>query len=92
MSTMISTKVTKGGQTTVPKDIRDALGITEGSRMFWSFDGTRAVLSAEPILPNEIVSDEEFWQGIEAAMRDVEEGRTQSAASLSAELRDRYGL
>lgn len=92
MSTMISTKVTKGGQTTVPKEIRDALGVEEGSRMYWSFDGTRAVLSSEPFLPNEVVSDEEFWRGIEAAMRDVEEGRTQSAASISAKLRDQYGL
>ena len=92
MPAIISTKVTKGGQTTVPKEIRDALGVREGSRMFWSFDGTRAVLSAEPPLPNEVTSDEEFWRGIEAAMRDVEEGRTRSALDISAELRNTHGL
>lgn len=92
MATMMSTKVTKGGQTTVPREIRDALGITEGARVYWTFDGTRATLTAEPPLPNEVRSEEEFWQGIEVAMRDVEEGRMHGALGLAEDLRVKYGL
>jgi len=92
MSTMTSTEVTKGGQTTVPKEIREDLGIRKGSRMFWSFEGTRAVLSAESLPPNEVSSEDEFWRGIEDALRAVEEGRTRGAASVSSELREKHGL
>lgn len=33
MVTMMSTKLTKGGQTTVPKEVRTALGIADGARV-----------------------------------------------------------
>ena len=92
MTTMISTKITKGGQTTVPREIRDALGIAESSRVYWTFDGTRATLSAELPLPNEVHTEEEFWEGIELAMRDVADGRTRDAQGLAADLRAKYGL
>lgn len=92
MATLMSTKMTKGGQTTVPREIRTALGITEDSRVYWSFDGSRAILTAEPTLPNEIGSEEEFWAGIELAMRDVRAGNLHDAAEVSDDLRRRLGL
>ena len=92
MPLMMSTKITKGGQTTVPKEIRVRLGISEGSRVFWSADGTRVTLSAAPILPNEVSSEDEFWQGVEVAMREVESGRVRNALSPSDSLRTRHGL
>lgn len=92
MPIVMSTKVTRGGQTTVPKEIRDALGIEYDSRVFWSFDGSRVTLSAEPPLPNEVSSEEEFWRGIELAMRDVAAGETRSAAEVSARLREELCL
>ncbi|MEE0026948.1 MAG: hypothetical protein U0J70_05105, partial [Atopobiaceae bacterium] len=65
MAIVLSTKMTKGGQTTVPREIRAGLGIGPESRVSWTFDGTRAILTAEPILPNEVASEDDFWDGIE---------------------------
>ena len=92
MATVLSTKMTKGGQTTVPREIRQKLGITENSRVYWTYDGSRAVLTAEPVLPNEVASDDEFWDGIELAMQNVRAGKLRDACSLSADVRGRLGL
>lgn len=92
MATMMSTKMTKGGQTTVPREIRVGLGIGPKSRVYWTFDGTRAILTAEPILPNEVASESEFWDGIELAMRDVRADKLQDARILSADIRGRLDL
>lgn len=92
MPTMLSTKVTAGGQTTVPRQIREALGIREGERVYWVFDGKSAKLTAEPPIPNEVSSDDDFWQGIEVALQDVESGRVSSARGLSDDIRAKYGL
>jgi bifunctional DNA-binding transcriptional regulator/antitoxin component of YhaV-PrlF toxin-antitoxin module len=89
---VLSTKMTKGGQTTVPREIRAGLGIGPESRVYWTFDGTRAILTAEPILPNEVASEDDFWDGIELAMRDVRAGKLQDARDLSANIRGRLGL
>ena len=92
MATMMSTKMTKGGQTTVPREIKVGLGIGPESRVYWSFDGTRAILTAEPILPNEVASESEFWDGIELAMRDARVDRLQDAHALSTGIRERLSL
>ena len=92
MATMLSTKMTKGGQTTVPREVRAALGIGPESRVYWTFDGTRAILTAEPVLPNAVASEDEFWDGVELALRDVRAGRTRDARELSAGARGRHGL
>jgi antitoxin PrlF len=41
-------KVTSKGQVTVPKAVRDALGIKEGDDVVFRVDGTRAVLAKTP--------------------------------------------
>lgn len=92
MASLMSTKITKGGQTTVPREIRDALGVQEGQRVYWLFDGTTASITSEPPLPAEVHSEEEFWQGIEAAMADVRGGRLMDAREASRGLREKYGL
>lgn len=89
---MMSTKMTKGGQTTVPKEIRDALGIDSSSRVYWVFDGSRAYLSAEPPMPLEVQSEEDFRNRLEEAGESASAGRVRDAAELSSELRDTYGL
>jgi len=38
-------KVTSKGQVTVPKSVRDALGIKEGDEVVFRVEGTRAVLA-----------------------------------------------
>jgi len=41
-------KVTSKGQVTVPKAVRDALGIHEGDSIVFRVDGNRVVLSRTP--------------------------------------------
>jgi AbrB family looped-hinge helix DNA binding protein len=43
-------KVTSKGQITVPKAVRDALGIEEGDEVVFRVDGDRAVLAKTPDL------------------------------------------
>ncbi|CAN5143041.1 hypothetical protein BH18ACT4_BH18ACT4_05410 [soil metagenome] len=41
-------KVTSKGQVTVPKAVRDALGINEGDEIVFRVEGNRAVLTRTP--------------------------------------------
>ncbi|MEX2254449.1 MAG: AbrB/MazE/SpoVT family DNA-binding domain-containing protein [Acidimicrobiia bacterium] len=41
-------RVTSKGQVTVPKVVRDALGIREGDKVVFRVDGNRAVLARTP--------------------------------------------
>ncbi|CAN5673421.1 hypothetical protein BH24ACT5_BH24ACT5_28320 [soil metagenome] len=41
-------RVTSKGQVTVPKVVRDALGIAEGDEIVFRVDGNRAVLARTP--------------------------------------------
>jgi antitoxin PrlF len=41
-------KITSKGQVTVPKAVRDALGIKEGDEVVFRVEGTRAVLARTP--------------------------------------------
>lgn len=43
-------KVTSKGQVTVPKPVREALGITEGDEVIFRVEGSRAVLAKTPNL------------------------------------------
>ena len=91
MVTMMSTKLTKGGQTTVPKEVRTALGIADGARVYWSFDGRRAWVTATPADPLEVASKEDFHSRLAEAEADVAAGRVRDAGGVSAELRARCG-
>ena len=90
--TMMSTKMTKGGQTTVPKEIRDSLGIAETSRVYWIFDGSRAYISPEPPALLAVESEEDFLERLNAGEQAVAEGRVRDASLASEELRERYAL
>ena len=46
----IAAKVTAKGQVTVPKAVRDALGIREGDAVVFRVEGDRAVLARTPDL------------------------------------------
>lgn len=41
-------RVTSKGQVTVPKAVRDALGISEGDEIVFRVDGNRAVIARTP--------------------------------------------
>jgi AbrB family looped-hinge helix DNA binding protein len=44
----VAAKVTSKGQVTVPKPVRDALGLKEGDDVVFRVDGKRAVLAKTP--------------------------------------------
>ncbi len=44
----VAAKLTSKGQVTVPKAIRDALGIKEGDQVVFRLDGERAILARTP--------------------------------------------
>lgn len=41
----ITARVTSKGQVTIPKDVREALGITEGDKVLFRLEASRAVLA-----------------------------------------------
>lgn len=41
-------RVTSKGQITVPKAVRDALGITQGDQLVFRVEGSRAILARTP--------------------------------------------
>lgn len=44
----IAAKITSKGQVTVPKAVRDALGLAEGDTIVFRVEGSRAVLARTP--------------------------------------------
>jgi antitoxin PrlF len=46
----VAARVTSKGQVTVPKAVREALGIAEGDEVVFRVDGNRAVLARTPDL------------------------------------------
>ena len=46
----VSARLSSKGQLTVPKVVRDALGLTEGDRVVFRVEGRRAVLARTPRL------------------------------------------
>ncbi len=44
----VAARVTSKGQVTVPKAVRDALGIAEGDEVVFRVEGNRAVLARTP--------------------------------------------
>ena len=44
----VAAKLTSKGQMTVPKVVRDALGLQEGDRVVFHVEGNRAVLARTP--------------------------------------------
>lgn len=87
MQATASTKITKGGQTTVPREIREALGVGPEDRVYWNFEGDRAYITAAPEVPLSVTSAKDFWDRIDHAKSDIAQGRLVDAVSLSEKLR-----
>ena len=80
MEAVLSTKLTKGGQTTLPVSIRRMLGIEDEGRVYWIVEGERAYVSATPAEPPlTIHSGEEFWERIAVAEKQIASGETLDA-------------
>lgn len=92
MVTLMSTKMTKSGQTTVPKEIRASLGINDNARVYWAFDGKRAWITADPLDPLSITDEHDFYNRLAEAEESVTTGRVRDASLISNELRQKYSL
>ena len=62
----VAARVTSKGQITIPKDVRDALGIEEGDRIVFRVQKERAVMAKTPDLLDLAGTVE-----VPAAMRDA---------------------
>lgn len=93
MEAVLSTKLTKGGQTTLPVSIRRMLGIEDEGRVYWIIEGDRAYVSATPTEPPlTIHSAEEFWERIAVADAQIAAGQTMDAREALAKVRAEHGL
>lgn len=92
MESVLSTKLTKAGQTTVPVEVRKRCGIEEGGRVYWIEEGGRTYISAIPEPPLTVRSAEEFWERIAESESQYADGRSISAREASRALREKYGL
>ena len=77
----LNTKLTKGGQTTLPVVIRRLLGIEDRGRVYWITDGDRSYVSATPGIPLPIRSTAKFWDRISEAEEQVKRDETLDAWS-----------
>lgn len=87
MGATVSTKLTKGGQTTVPQSIRQALGISAEGRVYWTCESDRAYVTAAPEVPLSVTSAKDFWNRIDQAKADIAAGHLVDATDLSKKLR-----
>ena len=91
MPAAVST-ITQTGQVSIPKVIRDILGVGPRDQVEFLSDGERVQIVAVPKDPLTLGTREEFWGSIEQAERDYENGDVVEASALTSRLRDTYGL
>ena len=78
----VSAKVTAKGQVTIPKEVRQALGLAEGDRVVFRLEEHRAVLARTPHLldlagsvPVPAAKRGASWDQVMAATRKARSGR-----------------
>ena len=74
--TMIASKITSKGQTTLPKPVRDALGVKPGDRVYYFIDGDQVRI--RPILPLSRLSGILKYDGPPRTLEDMERGITEA--------------
>lgn len=84
--------VTQSGQITLPKEIRNILGVKPHDQVALVSDGTRVELVAVPEDPLTLHDRGELWDRLAVARNDVAEGRTSPAGALTSAMREKYGL
>lgn len=94
MDSVLSTKLTQSGQTTVPVEVRRRCGIEDGGCVYWIEENGRTYVSSVPVSdpPLAIHSAEEFWQGIAESEAQYAKGLSQDALDVYHALKEKHGL
>lgn len=91
MPVAVST-ITQTGQITLPKNIREVLGVGIKDQVALLSDGKRVEVVAVPADPLTLGSEEEFRARVAQADEDYRKGKAHRAAELTERLRAQYGL
>ncbi len=91
MPAAVST-ITQTGQVSIPKVIRDILGVGPRDQVEFLSDGERVQIVAVPKDPLTLGTKEEFWESIVRADEDFALGRVADTHAVTESLRSRYGL
>lgn len=91
MPAAVST-ITQTGQVSIPKVIRDILGVGPRDQVEFLSDGERVQIVAVPKDPLTLGTREEFWESIARAEAQLEQGVTQPVEASIDAMRELYGL
>ena len=91
MTVAVST-ITQTGQITLPKSIRDILGVGIKDQVALLSDGERVEVVAVPKDPLTIDSKEAFLARVAQSNAAYTAGAVRPASELTSKLRERYGL
>ena len=84
--------ITQSGQVSLPKVIRDILGVGPHDQVEFLSDGERVQIVAVPKDPLTLGTREEFWESVARADEDYAAGRVSEIRSVTDAARARYGL
>ena len=90
MPAAVST-ITQSGQGSIPKVIRDILGVGPRDQVEFLSDGERVQIVAVPKDPLILGTREEFWESVSRADEDYDAGRVTKVRSMTDGMRARYG-
>lgn len=91
MPTAVGT-ITSTGQVSLPKVIREILGVKPHDQVQFVSDGERVQILAVPEDPLTLGTKEEFWADVEKSIREYEQGEYQDAFETVRQLEEEYGL
>ena len=91
MTVAVST-ITRTGQITLPKSIRDILGVGIKDQVALLSDGERVEVVAVPKDPIAIGDRSEFLERVARSNAAYAAGGVRPASELTGKLRERYGL
>jgi AbrB family looped-hinge helix DNA binding protein len=91
MPVAVST-ITQSGQISIPKSIREILGVAPHDQVALLSDGHRVELVAVPKDPLALGSREEFLERVARAEEDYSEGRVKPVDSVVADIKAAYEL
>ena len=84
--------IMQSGQVSIPKVIREILGVGPGDQIEYLSDGERVEVRAVPEPPVRFGSAEEFYERIARADAEYEAGLARPLGELVSQARERYGL